>query len=186
MCVLNIKLARKVRPYSVSEYFGRFLWGLCVPFFRFSPRSCFGFRRFILRVFGARMGPGANVYPTTKIYIPWMLSMGEDSCIGEWVLVYNLGHVKIGDRATISHLSHICSGTHDYLDPALPLIRSKVSIEADSWICSSCFVGPGVTIGRGAVLGAASVALQDIPEWSVYGGFPAKFLKERDLRSLNS
>ena len=110
---LDIEQCRRLRPYNRREYVGRVLWGLATPLFRFSPRPLFGWRRQLLRWFGARIGRNAHVYPSARIYLPWNLTMGDQASIGEWALIYNLGLVSIGDRATISHRAHLCAGTHD-------------------------------------------------------------------------
>lgn len=179
---LDIPAARAARPYTSREYVGRVLWALFSPLFRFSPRPLFGWRRFLLRCFGASVGHGVHVYPSARIVMPWMLHIDDHASIGEWVLVYNLGMVSIGARATVSHRAHLCAGSHDYREPALPLLRMPISIGADAWVCAQSLVGPGVEIGEGAVVGAGSVAMQSVPAWSVVAGNPAVFVKQRELR----
>jgi putative colanic acid biosynthesis acetyltransferase WcaF len=161
----------------------RILWMLAWPLFRFSPRPLFGWRRFLLRLFGAKVGPGVNVYPSTMIYFPWNLTAGEGSAIGENALVYNLGPVTLGERVTVSHQAHLCAGTHDYSRPDMPLQKPPVTVERDVWVCTGAFVGPGVTVGEGAVIGARAVAMSDVSAWAVVMGNPAEFVKERDLES---
>ena len=141
----------------------------------------FAWRCFLLRLFGARVGRNVHIYPSTKIYLPWNLSIGNESSIGEWALIYNLGPVTIGQQVTISHRVHICAGTHDYLDPRLPLLRVPITIESKAWVCADVFVGPNVSIGEGAIVGAAAVVVKDVPAWSIVAGNPAKFIKEREF-----
>ena len=148
---------------------------------RLSPRPAFGWRRFVLRLFGAEVGEHVNVYPTTRIYFPWNLTVGAWSAIGEDVLIYNLGPVTIGERATISHRSHVCAGTHDYRRADLPLLKPPIHIGSQAWICADAFVGPGVTVGEGAIVGAAAVATRDVDPWAIVAGNPARFVKERIL-----
>jgi putative colanic acid biosynthesis acetyltransferase WcaF len=180
---LNIDKCRTLRPYSFKEYLGRILWVFINPLFRFSPRVFFGWRRFLLRLFGAQIGYQANIYPTVRIYLPWNLTLGNKSSIGEWALIYNLGRITIEDSATISHQAHLCAGTHDYSDSTLPLIRLPIHIGAQAWICADAFIGPGVTVGEGAVVGASSVVVKDIPPWNVYAGNPSKFIKTRTIKN---
>ncbi len=135
----------------------------------------------MLRSFGARIGRNVHIYPSAKIYIPWNLEMGDESSIGEWVLVYNLGQISIGAQATVSHCAHLCAGTHDYKVPSLPLLRPPISVGEMAWVCSNSFVGPGVKIGKGAVVSAGSVVMSDVPPWHIVSGNPAKFLKVRLL-----
>ena len=179
---LDIDSARQARPYSRKEYIGRVLWMLVWPLFRCSPRPLFGWRRFLLRCFGARVGRAVNIYPSARIEIPWNLDIGDASSIGENVLVYSLGPVRIGPRSTISHNAHLCAGSHDYRDPALPLLRLPVTIGADAWVCAQSFVGPGAVVGDGSVVGAGAVVTGEVEPWTVVAGNPARFVKKRELR----
>jgi putative colanic acid biosynthesis acetyltransferase WcaF len=182
---LDVSLCRAQRPYSRTEYIGRICWAAISPLFFLSPRPMFGWRRFLLRLFGATVGRNANVYPSAKIYLPWNLSLGAEASIGEWALIYNLGKVQIGPQATISHRAHLCAGTHDYSDPALPLLRESIEIGPQAWICADAFIGPNVKVGAGAVVGARSVLVRDIPDWAVVAGNPAKVIKTRKLREAS-
>lgn len=179
---LDIANCRSQRPYSRREYLGRVLWTLVSPLFRWSPRPLFGWRRFLLRLFGAQVGKQVHVYPSAQIYLPWNLSLGTEASIGEWALIYNLGATRIGDQATISHRAHLCAGTHDYRDTRLPLLRQPIEIGPRAWVCADAFVGPNVHIGEGAIIGAASVVIRDVPAWQIVAGNPAKVIKERKLK----
>jgi putative colanic acid biosynthesis acetyltransferase WcaF len=179
---LDVAACREARPYRNREYIARVLWALTTPLFRFSPRPLFGWRRLLLRAFGARVGRDAHVYPSARIYLPWMLTLGEQASIGEWALIYNLGPVTIGDRATISHWAHLCAGTHDYRDPALPLLRLPIEIGAQAWVCADAFIGPGRRVGEGAIVGASAVVVSDVPDWQIAAGNPARIIKQRLLR----
>ncbi len=181
MVELDIESCRNQRPYSRREYFGRVLWALATPLFRFSPRTLFGWRRMLLRLFGAKVGRGAHVYPSARIYLPWNLRLGAHASIGEWTLIYNLGLVTIGDRATISHRAHLCAGTHDYRDPTLPLLRLPIVIGAQAWVCADAFIGPGKRVGEGAIVGAAAVVVQDVSPWQIVAGNPARVIKRREM-----
>ncbi len=179
---LDIRSARAARPYSRREYLGRVLWSLVWPLYRCSPRICFGWRRWLLRCFGATVGRGVHVYPSTRVVIPWNLRIDEHAALGEDVLVYNLGPVHVGARATVSHRAHLCAGTHDYRDPTLPLLRLPIHVGAQAWVCADAFVGPGVRLGEGAVVGAAAVVMREVDAWTVVAGNPAQFVKARVLR----
>jgi len=178
---LDIQANRGAQKYSQSEMVRRILWTLGQLAFRFSPRPCFGWRRLVLRCFGASVGRHVNTYPSTRIYFPWNLTVGDWSAIGEDVLVYNLGPVTIGERATISHRAHLCAGTHDYTQPDLPLLKPPVTIGDQAWICADAFVGPGVRVGEGAVVGARAVVTKDVAPWTVVAGNPARVVKQRTL-----
>lgn len=179
---LKIEANRKAVKYGERELLLRVIWAVLTPFFRFSPRPFFGWRRFLLRLLGARIGEKTNIYSSAIVYMPWNLTIGEQSAIGEWALIYNLGKVTIGSQTTVSQRVHICSGTHDYEDPALPLIKPEVVIRDRAWICADAFLGPGVIVGEGAVIGARAVVCKDVEPWSVVAGNPAMTIKKRIMK----
>jgi putative colanic acid biosynthesis acetyltransferase WcaF len=143
----------------------------------------FAWRACLLRCFGARIGQRVHIYPRADIALPWMLEVADDVAIADEVLVYDLGLVRIGARATISHRAQICAGTHDYRDRTLPLRRVPVTIGSDAWICTAALIGPEVVVGEGAVVGAGAVVLKDVEPWTVVVGNPAQTVKRRELRA---
>jgi len=176
---LDISANRKAIKYTKSELLRRVLWSVTSPLFRFSPRICFGWRRFLLRFFGANVGQHVNIYSSAVIYMPWNLHIGDWSCIGEHTYIYNLGKITIGDKCTISQRAHICAGTHDYSHPAFPLLKPPVVIKNQAWVCADAFVGPGVVVGEGAIVGARAVVTKDVLPWMVVAGNPAQVVKKR-------
>jgi len=179
---LDIEKNRKARKYTRKEQFLRVLWGLGKYLFKLSPRVFFSWRAFILRLFGAKIGRASRIYSSAVIYMPWNLTMGDFSAIGENALIYNLGHVTIGDNVNVSHRSHLCAGTHDYTDPLIPLLKPPIILEDNVWVCAEAFIGPGITVSAGAVVGAGSVVCKNVDSWTVVGGNPAKFIKKRVLK----
>jgi len=183
--MLDIAKNRRAQKYSAREQVKRVLWSIMIPFFRLSPRPMFGFRSMLLRLFGARIGRQVHIYPSATVYFPWNLEIGDSSAIGENCLIYNLGPVTIGSRTTISHLAHLCAGTHDHTDPSLPLIKSGIEIGNDAWICSDAFIGPGVKVGEGAVVGARASVFREVQPFNIVGGNPAKIIGQRILSVRN-
>ena len=178
---LDIDSNRKQQKYKLNILFLRGLWGLARPLFRFSPRTAFSYRNTILRLFGAKIGKHVHIYNTAFIYMPWNLEIGDWSSIGEWALLYNLAPVRIGNKVTISYRAHICCGTHDYRKPDLPLVKQSVTIDNQTWICADAFIGPGLNINEGAIVGARSVVLKDVHSWTIVAGNPVKVIKTRTL-----
>lgn len=179
---LDIQANRSAAKYTAGEQIRRLCWMVGRLFFRFSPRPCFGWRRFVLRCFGAKVGSCVNIYSSAVIYFPWNLNIGDWSAIGEDVLVYNLGLVTIGERVTISHRAHLCAGTHDYTQPDLPLLKPPITIGDQSWVCADAFIGPNVRVGEGAVVGARAVVMQEVAPWTVVAGNPAQVVKKREIK----
>ncbi len=180
---LNIAENRKIRKYSRKEKIVRAIWMIVYPLFRFSPRPFFGWRSLLLRMFGARVGCNVNIYNSALIYMPWNLEIGDWSSIGEYAFVYNLGKVVIGRYSTVSHRAHLCAGTHDYADPAMPLLKLPITVGDKVWLCTDSFIGPGVNIGEGAVVGARAVVVKDVPPWTIVAGNPAKPIKKRIIKN---
>jgi putative colanic acid biosynthesis acetyltransferase WcaF len=169
------------RKYSTAEQLRRIDWSLGQWLVRLSPRPCFGWRRALLRVFGARIGAHVNVYPTTRLYMPWNVEIGDWSALGEDVLVYSLGKVCIGSNVTLSYRSHVCAGTHDLNDPTLPLLKPPVCIEDGVWVGTEAFIGPGVVVGCGAIVGARAVVVKSVAPLDVVAGNPARVVGRRKL-----
>ena len=180
---LDVQKNRAARKYAGRELVGRVLWMFGQWLVRLSPRPCFGWRRFVLRWFGASIGAHVNIYPSTRVYLPWNLSVGDWSALGEDVLIYNLGKVAIGEKVTVSHGAHLCAGTHDYSSPDFPLLKPPIRIEDQAWICADAFVGPKVVIGEGAVVGARTVVTKNVGPWQVVAGNPAREVGRRNLRA---
>ena len=179
--MLDVKQNRQARKYTSGKMMRRVLWTFAQPLFRISPRPCFGWRRFLLRCFGAKIGGSVHIYPSATVYFPWNLEVGDESAIGEQVFIYNLGRVTLGSRVTISHRAHLCAGTHDHTKPDFPLVRPPIVIGSDAWICADAFVGPGVTIGEGAIVAARAVAMKDVKPRSIVVGNPARESKKREI-----
>ena len=184
--MLDVEQNRKAQKYSRGELARRVLWSGVQPLFRFSPRPCFGWRVFLLRLFGAKIGRQVHIYNSATIYFPWNLEAGDHCAIGEHAYIYNLGRVTLGERATISHRAHLCAGTHDYTRADFPLLRPPITIGAQAWVCAEAFIGPGVTVGEGAIVGAGAVAMEDVAPWMIAAGNPARVIKRREPSSLSA
>ena len=143
-------------------------------------------RRFLLRIFGAKVARTANIYGSARIWLPSNLEIGEHSCIGRRVIIYSMGMISFGDYALASQGAHICAGTHDIEDPNFQLLVQPIKVGAHAWIAAEAFVGPGVNVGEGAVLGARACAFKDLDPWTVYVGSPARVLRRRIIRTSDS
>lgn len=177
---MDIEANRSAINYSKKEMRRRVLWVAGGIAFSLTPRPCFGLRRWLLRRFGASIGEQVHIYPSARITLPWNLSVGDWSAIGEAAIVYSLGRITIGRSVTVSQYAHLCAGSHDYRDPAMPLLRLPITIEDEVWICADAFVGPGVTVGQRSILAARGVLVKDAPPGTILGGNPARILKQRD------
>ena len=147
-----------------------------------TPPQMRGWRRLLLRIFGAKVASTAGIYGTARIWYPRNFEIGDHSFVGPDTIIYCMAPILIGDHALVSQGAHLCGGTHDFRDPHFQLIARRITIGSRAWIAAEAFVGPGVTVGEGAVLGARAVATRDLEPWTVYSGNPAVALKPRVMR----
>ena len=166
--------------FSLRHRLERVLWGVTWGLLAaWTPPPLHGWRRAVLRLFGARVAPTARVYGSAKIWYPRYLSISDNAVIGPGVICYSMAPIEIGEGATISQRAHLCAGTHDIDDAHFQLVARPIRIGAKAWVAAEAFVGPGVTIGEGAVLGARGVTVKNLPDWSVNAGNPARFIRSR-------
>lgn len=136
-------------------------------------------RVLVLRAFGARIRWSARVYPTARIWSPANLVMEARACLGPGVECYSMARITIGSDAVVSQRAHLCAGSHDLASDEFQLIVRPIDIGRRAWIAAEAFVGPGVRIGAGAVLGARGVAFKDLVAGGVYLGNPAELQRVR-------
>ncbi len=170
-----------LRPaFSTGNQIRRLAWHFCwVLFYRMSPRLLHPWRSFLLRLFGATMGPGCHFYPGSKVWAPWNLICADQVTAANGAEIYNPAPVTLGSHAILSQDAYLCGATHDYDNVEFPLIAYAMQVGAYAWVCARASVAPGVNVGKGAVLGLGSVATRDLEAWTVYAGTPAVKVKER-------
>jgi putative colanic acid biosynthesis acetyltransferase WcaF len=166
--------------FSLKNRIMRVLWQFVwLAAARWTPPPLHLWRVLLLRAFGARVDLSAHIYSSVEIWAPWNLEILAFGSLARNVRCYNIAKISIGYKAIVSQHAYLCTGTHDYRDPAFPLIAKPLSIGSRAWICAGAFVGPGVNVGEGAVLGAAGVAFKDLTKWTVYAGNPAVVQRAR-------
>lgn len=171
---------RHAPSFSFSNKVLRLVWGMAwLVCARWTPPQLHAWRVLVLRAFGARIGAGVRIYGSTRVWLPRNLIIGDGTLIGPRVNLYNQGQITIGRDVVISQDSSLCASTHNALDPAFPLILRPITIEDHVWIAAEAFVGPGVTVREGAVLGARAVAMREVAGWTFHSGNPAAALKPR-------
>jgi putative colanic acid biosynthesis acetyltransferase WcaF len=174
-----------VDNYTFGDKLKRAVWNLCC-YILFKPFGLPYFKRwrnFVLRMFGARIGYGSIVHATAHIWAPWNLQLGIRSCIGPYTIIYNPGKIILGNKVTISQYAYLCAATHDYTRKQHQLYWKDINIGDRAWVAADAFIGMGVTVGEGAVVGARAAVFKDVEPWTVVGGNPARFIKKRELQS---
>jgi putative colanic acid biosynthesis acetyltransferase WcaF len=156
-------------------------WLVQATLFALSPQFMYGWRRFLLRLFGARIGRKVQIRPSAECTYPWKVSIGDWSWIGDRVVLYSLGEIRIGSNVVISQGSYLCAGTHDYSKSSFDISGPAIKIEDQVWLAADVFVGPGVTISRGSVVVARSSVFHDLPPLKVCRGNPAIPIRDRPV-----
>ena len=147
-----------------------------------TPTPMHRWRMFLVRLFGGQTTRTGSLYPSARIWSPVNFEMGDKACVGPDAKIYSMAKITLEPYALVSQGAHVCAGTHDIEDPNFQLQARPIVIGARAWIAAEAFVGPGVTVGRGAVLGARACAFRDLDPWTVYVGNPAKPLRARRVR----
>ena len=169
--------------FSLKNRILRVIWNGCyVILFKYSPRPFHSYRSFLLRLFGAKIGKNVHIYPKVKIWAPWNLFIEDEVGVADGVDLYSQGKIILEYRSIISQRSYLCTGTHDFNLKGHPLYTKDIIVKKYAWIAAEAFIGPGVTVGDGAVVGARSAVFKNVNAWNVVGGNPAKFIKTRQIR----
>jgi len=187
MTVLDARANRPLEggpSFSLGNRLFRVAWGVAwFVLARWTPPPLHGWRRLILRMFGARVSGTARVHASVRIWHPGNLELGDDVLVGPGTQLYNQGRITIGARTVVSQGAHLCASTHAVDDPHFQLLLRPIVIGRQCWIAAEAFVGPGVTIGDGAVLGARGALFEDAEPFGVYRGNPAAKLRQRRLQT---
>jgi putative colanic acid biosynthesis acetyltransferase WcaF len=164
-------------PPNLRDKAARALWLIVwTLFFRPSPTPLFWWRRFLLRLFGAEVGSGAHPYSSARIWAPWNLVMEAGSCLAAGADCYCVDKIVLGRDAIISQRAFLCTATHDHRQPGFKLMTGPVIIGENAWVAAEAYIGPGVTLGAGAVAGARAVVVRDVPPGAVVVGNPARLI----------
>lgn len=161
------------------------LWRLVQgSFFAWSPQFFYGWRRFLLRLFGAKIGQKVLIRPSARITYPWKLTIGDYSWIGDNVELYTWGDISIGANTVISQRSYICAAGHDFTTPSFDTFQKPINIGNQVWIATDVFIAPGITIGDAVVIGTRSTVINNLPEAMICYGNPAKPIRPRVMKKL--
>lgn len=167
-------------PWRLSDRVRMLAWNLIWKLTcSWTPKPLNRWRLLVLRAFGARLSGTPFVHSRARIQIPWKLTMAHRACLGDGAVAYTLGPIELREGATIAQEAYLCTGTHDFAHPALPLQTARVVIGAHAFVGARAFVLPGVHVGEGAVVGAASVVTRSVAPWTIVAGNPARVIGER-------
>lgn len=142
-------------------------------------------RRFFYRLAGMKIGKSSTIHMFTKFYDPSGIRIGQDSVIGDLVVLDGRAKLTIGNHVDIASRVMIYNAEHDIQSEGFDFIAGAVTIEDYVFIGPGAIILPGVTIGRGAVVGAGAVVTKDVAPMTVVGGVPAKPIAERKVKDLH-
>jgi putative colanic acid biosynthesis acetyltransferase WcaF len=167
------------RPRHVQAAW--FLFGLPLLRSRLLPGS--SFRRWLLTAFGAQLGTNVVIKPGVRVKNPWLLWVGNDSWIGEDAWIDNIAPVHIGNDVCISQGAYLCTGNHNWSDPAFGLFIKPIRLDDGAWVGARAMVCPGVEIAYCGIAAAGSLITNNIPEYEVHAGNPARLVTMRRIES---
>ncbi len=178
--VARVMSLRDAASFPLSHKLTRLLWRATWGVFAaWTPPQLDPWRRLLLRAFGADIHPTASVRGGAIIWYPANLKMDAYSVLADGVQCYNMTMIRIGARTVVSQRAVLCGGTHDFTIGSRPLITLPIHVQEDCWICSEAFIGPGVDVRAGCVVGARAVITRATEPYGVYAGNPAKRIKDR-------
>lgn len=155
-------------------------WRICqATLFALSPQPMYGWRSFLLRVFGAQIGKGVKIRQSARVTYPWKVGIGDFSWVGDRAELYSLDDIRIGSHCCISQDCYLAASGHDYEDISFGYTPGKIVIEDEAWLASGVYVMPGTRVGRGAVAAARSVLTRDVEEAAIVAGIPARVIGKR-------
>lgn len=144
-----------------------------------TPKPLNRWRLVVLRAFGATLHGTPFIHQRVRIHIPWNLTVHDRAAVGDRANLYSMDVIEIGARAIVAQEVYLCTGTHDFDDPKLPLQTAPIRVGEDAFVAARAFVMPGLTIGARAIVGAASVVTRDVPPDVLAAGNPCRVLKAR-------
>jgi putative colanic acid biosynthesis acetyltransferase WcaF len=168
---------------STRNKLARLAWAVChALLFRPSPRHFHGFRRWLLRRFGATIASTAEIYPSARIWAPWNLTVAHRACVGPEVNCYSVAAITLEPDATVSERTFLCTASHDIHSADRHLVTGPITISRGAFVFAEAFIGMSVVIGDGAVVAARAVVVRDVAPFSVVAGNPARVVGERRYR----
>jgi len=179
----KIDLSAYDHTFTLKNKIARLIWNIAY-WFLFKPfglRLLKKWRVLVLKCFGAKIEWTSHIYASAKIWAPWNLEIGQNSCLGPQTDCYNQGKIRIGNNTVISQKTYLCASSHDYTQKNFPLVLKPINIGNGVWIAADAFIGPDVSIGDHAVVAARSVVIKNVEKNTIIGGNPSKIIKTRNL-----
>jgi putative colanic acid biosynthesis acetyltransferase WcaF len=173
-CVVKRQAHRYASPWSMATKLAVGIWSVVwLLLYRPTPKHMYRWRLLLLRLFGCKIEGRPYVAPSSRVKMPWLLSLCDRACIGPFAEIYNLGGALLESGATVSQYAYLCGGTHDFDDPELPLVVGEIRLGRNAFVGARALILPGVHVGDDTIIGAGAVVAKDIPARSVCVGNPA-------------
>ncbi|MEL6920974.1 MAG: WcaF family extracellular polysaccharide biosynthesis acetyltransferase [Pseudomonadota bacterium] len=142
-----------------------------------------GWRRQVLRAFGADIGKGVIIKPRVRVKFPWRLKIGDHSWIGEAVWIDNLAQVTVGSHCCLSQGAYLCTGSHDWTDPKFKLTTHPIEIGHGCWVGAKASLAPGTVLEDGVVVAMGKCVSGVLEGWTIHAFATVKSAKKRSLQN---
>lgn len=170
--------SRYSSPWSIRVRIALLIWQVVwVTLFRLTPKNLSAWRVYLLKLFGCHASGSPHVSASAIIKMPWNLTLEDRACLGPGSEVYNLGHVTLREGSTVAQHAYLCTGSHDFTHPHMPLVVGDIEVGPNAFIGARAFILPGVVIGEGAVIGACAVVTKHVGSYTVVAGNPASIIR---------
>lgn len=169
---------------DLRELFGKIIQ-TCMDLFVFRNNKILcKIRLSIYRVFGMKIGNSNFFDSGFRFYSPKNIEIGENCSFGHYTKIWAYNKVFIGDYVQTAIGVTIVSGSHDSTNYSPLTQEQEVFLEGENWIGANVTILGGVRIGKGSIIGAGAVVINDIPPYSIAVGIPAKVIKKREPGAL--
>lgn len=170
-------------PFDFNTKIKIHLWKLInVTIFRWSPNQIKKPRIVLLRLFGAKLANSVNISRTAIIELPWNLTMGHLSSLGDNSWTYCLDKIDIGEKCCIGKDVYLITGSHSVISSTFDMVTQPIKIENGCWVATGSYILSGVILKEFSVVGAMSLVVKSTNQFDIVGGNPAKFIKKRNLK----
>jgi acetyltransferase-like isoleucine patch superfamily enzyme len=152
--------------------------------FTYSYIPFFFFKKLYLLLFNIKLGHNSYIHRQVKFFHVGNIKIGNNSVVNFGSYLDNRRGIFIGDNVGVAHNTKIYTLGHDMLDPEFKTKGAPVYIENNAFIFANAIIMPGVIIGEGAIILPGSVVTKSVPPYTVVGGNPAKYVKDR-IKSID-
>lgn len=173
------------RTFTLTDYLLNGLFLNCYFPFKYLPSPIGDILRYlIVKIFIKKIGK-CRIYEGVTFWYPYRIQIGNNVSLNEFIYLSGYGGISIEDNVRVGTRATFISSDHIFNDKKTPIFQqglqgAPIIIEEDVWIGANVTILKGVRIGKGSIIAAGSVVTSSVPEYSIYGGIPAKLIRIRE------